>query len=108
MSTAPEPHLSACLRVLYSATLEARALAWNGQQTPLGEHEIQRLGDLMDAVHNIPLLITRWETCDESLLRAMLAGYDAKWGTSSFTRLLVGYQAVIDAFVDRGSGTSDV
>lgn len=97
MSTAPEPYLSACLRVLYSATVEARALAWDGLQTPPNEQEVQRLAQLMDAVHNIPLLITRWEDCDQSLLRGMLSAYDAKWGSVSRTRLLVVYQAVIDA-----------
>jgi hypothetical protein len=97
MSTAPEPYLSACLRVLYSATVEARALAWDGQQTPLNEQQVQRLADLMDAVHNIPLLLTRWEECNESLLRGMLCNYDTKWGAASRTLLAVVYQDVVDA-----------
>jgi hypothetical protein len=97
MSTAPEPYLSACLRVVYSATVEARALAWDGQQSNLTESQIRRLADLMDAVHNIPLLITRWGQCDESLLRGMLRDYDDKWGTESRTRLLTVYEAIIDS-----------
>lgn len=97
MSIAPEPYLSACLRVLYSATVEARALAWDGQQVPLDEHQVQRLAELMDAVHNIPLLLSRWEDCDESLLRGMLSAYDTKWAHASRTRLLVVYQSIIDA-----------
>jgi hypothetical protein len=95
MSTAPEPYLSACLRVLYSATIEARALAWDRRDTSLTADESQRLADLMDAVHNVPLLITRWETCDEGLLRRTLADYDAKWGAASRTRLLEVYQSVL-------------
>lgn len=97
MSTAPEPYLSACLRVLYSATIEARALAWDGLDASLTSTEVQRLAALMDAVHNLPLLITRWETCDEALLRRMLADYDAKWGDVSRTRLLAVYESVSDA-----------
>ena len=34
----------------------------------------------MDAVHNIPQLANEWERCDESLLRAMLGDYDARYG----------------------------
>jgi hypothetical protein len=33
----------------------------------------------MDAVHNIPDLMTRWASCDETLLRGMLADLDRKW-----------------------------
>jgi len=33
----------------------------------------------MDAVHNIPDLVGRWENCDESLLVGMLSDYDRKW-----------------------------
>jgi hypothetical protein len=36
----------------------------------------------MDAVHNLPDLIARWPSCDEALLRVMLAEFDAKRSTS--------------------------
>lgn len=49
----------------------------------------------MDAVHSVPLLITRRETCDEALLQRTLADYDAKWGEASRTRLLAVYQSAI-------------
>ena len=36
----------------------------------------------MDAVHNIPDLLGRWQDCDEALLVSMLKDYDEKWGMS--------------------------
>jgi hypothetical protein len=43
----------------------------------------------MDAVHNIPDLITRWPSCDQELLRGMLAGFDTKWSSSGIALLPV-------------------
>lgn len=83
---APEPQLSACIRVLYLATIEARAIGWHK-----GDHD--KLAALMDAVHNIPLLMEEWENCDESLLLRTLRAYDKKWGGSlrdEYERVIVG------------------
>ena len=70
---APEPRLSACLHVLYRATVIARSVTW-------GEGSHEQVAALMDAVHNIPELIRNWERCDETLLLAMLGEYDRAWG----------------------------
>jgi hypothetical protein len=43
----------------------------------------------MDAVHNIPDLITRWSSCDQELLRGMLGDFDAKWSSSGIALLPV-------------------
>ena len=51
MSVAPEPYFSACMAVLYRATLTARRWGWSSHVSP--EH----LADLMDAIHNIPDLV---------------------------------------------------
>ena len=75
---APGPKLAACLYVLYRAAIDARLLGWKGEHEGLTRDECRRLGDLMDAVHNIPGLAADWERCDERLLRAMLADYDAR------------------------------
>lgn len=74
---APAPKLAACLWVLYRATVEARLLGWKGESEGLTRDECRRLGDLMNAVHNIPGNAADWERCDESVLRAVLAEYDA-------------------------------
>jgi hypothetical protein len=75
MPVAPEPFLSAYLAVLETATVAARN--WAG-----GEVSREQIADLMDAVHNIPRLLNRWEECDEPSLRSALKQYDRKWARS--------------------------
>lgn len=89
---APDAKLAACLRVLYLAAIEARLLGWKGERDGLTREESKRLGDLMDAVHNIPNLAADWEHCNEQLLRDMLGDYDARHGDG----LLAAYDLVID------------
>jgi hypothetical protein len=72
MGLAPEPFLSAYLAVLRDATIYVRN--WAGADISL-----EKLGDLMDAVHNIPELLNRWEECDEPSLRSALESYDKRW-----------------------------
>jgi hypothetical protein len=62
--------------------LSARMLGFDGSSGGLSAEKSEQLADLMDAVHNIPSLLTRWETCDESLLVSMLKDYDEKWSSS--------------------------
>ena len=74
MTLAPEPWLSACLEVMYRATLACRMWGWSGDVP--AEH----LADLMDAIHNIPHLILHWDKCDVELLRSgYLQAYEQKW-----------------------------
>lgn len=70
---APEPYLSACLQVLRYSILYCRFRAWSN------ECSADHIADLMDAVHNIPDLIVKWEHCDIDLLRKYLRSYDEKW-----------------------------
>jgi hypothetical protein len=88
---APGPKLDACLDVLYRAVIEARLLGWRGEAEGLTRDDCRKLGDLMDAVHNIPTLAASWETCDERLLRDMLAHYDARHGGA----LLAAYDRLV-------------
>src|SRR5687768_18398424 len=89
----PESKLRACLAVLGRACVHARLLGYEGEQTGLSIDRSRLLADLMDAVHNIPDLITRWPSCDQELLRGMLADFDAKW-SSSGTALLPLYDQI--------------
>ena len=75
---APGPKLAACLAVLYYAAIDARVLGWKGEQEGLSREPSKQLADLMDAVHNIPVLAADWERCDEQLVRAMLRDYDER------------------------------
>lgn len=91
---APEPKLAARLWVLYRAAVEARLLGWKGENEGLTREECRKLGDLMDAVHNIPSFAATWESCDEGLLRATLADYDARHGDallSEYDRIFAEY-----------------
>jgi hypothetical protein len=94
---APEPYLSACLEVLYQASIHARMIGWAGEQGGLTAEQSAEVADLMDAVHNIPHLLQNWETCDESMLRAFLEGFDTKWKSETSARLLGTYEAVLEA-----------
>ena len=80
MSLPPVPKLAACLAVLYSATIQARMLGYEGHAHGLSSERSDQLAALMDAVHIIPHLILDWEKCDESLLVGMLRDYDERWG----------------------------
>ncbi|MBN2144873.1 MAG: hypothetical protein JW774_09645 [Candidatus Aureabacteria bacterium] len=68
-----EDILSAYLNVLRQAILHARLLS-------LQKQSYEQITDLLDAIHNIPELLTRWEKCDIKWLRQSLEAYDKKWG----------------------------
>ncbi len=82
MRSADEKAMKAALAVLTSATLTARMMGYEGASGGLSARQSARLADLMDAVHNIPDLLGRWQDCDETLLVSMLKDYDEKWGMS--------------------------
>lgn len=95
---APQPFLSACLDVLYAATIQARLLGYAGVSSVrhrLRRRNAQQITDLMDAVHNIPILLASWEKCDEALLRGTLKTYDDKWCGASSIRLHDKYQQAL-------------
>ena len=70
---APEPYLSACMTVVYRALLHARVMGLSGTV------DAAHIADLMDAVHNIPGLVQKWDRCDIGLMRAYLKSYEEKW-----------------------------
>ncbi|HSQ00298.1 MAG TPA: hypothetical protein VL049_24020 [Candidatus Dormibacteraeota bacterium] len=83
MDLAPEPNLKGCLAVLHHAAIQGRMLGLAGERDGLSRDRSKQLADLMDAVHNIPDLVQRWDACDEGLLRSMLKTYDDKWRPSA-------------------------
>jgi hypothetical protein len=96
MAVAPEPQLLACLTVLQRACIDARLLGYAGERDGLSAAQSQELADLMDAVHNIPDLVRRWESCDEELLREMLRAFDERWRSRGGVRLLAVWDAAVD------------
>ena len=97
MALAPEPYLSACLDVLYRATIHARLIAYDGHYAGLTAERSDCLADMMDTVHEIPRLLQRWEECNEPLLRGMLADFDAKWSGHAGVSLLTAYLQIVEA-----------
>ena len=91
---APEPYLSACLEVLYRAALTARVIGWSGEKDGLSAQQSAQIVDLMDAIHNIPHLLQRWEQCDEGLLRSFLGTFDTKWDGTNVGLLAVYEEAL--------------
>jgi hypothetical protein len=83
------------LETLYQALIHARMLGISGRTNGLSAGDAVRLDDLMDAIHNIPHFITRWEMVDEQLLRDCLAAYDEKWAAVTSLRLLPVYEQKI-------------
>ncbi len=84
MPVAPEPYLSAFLRVMDRAVLSCRSGNWSAA------YSNQQTADLMDAIQCIPALILNWETCEIDWFREFLERYDRKWcpnGEESLTGL---------------------
>jgi hypothetical protein len=73
-----EPHfpppstLEGYLTFLYRVTLYARIMGWDH-----APHD--QIADLMDAVHNLPHLLSHWDQFDQVTFRQFLVSYDAKW-----------------------------
>ncbi len=57
---------------LYMAITIARVLAWENKS-----HE--QIADLLDAVHNLPDFINKWDEWNENYFLEMLKAYDDKW-----------------------------
>lgn len=83
MSVAAEPHLTACLKTVRSALIEARLMGYAGRRALLSQHESERLADLVKAVENLPDLLLDWEQCDQHPLEETLRVYDRKWNSTS-------------------------
>jgi hypothetical protein len=105
MAIAPEPFRSACLEVVYMATLETRALAWGNVRLirRLSRRRQEQVADLMDAIHNIPHLLNDWERCDQDWLRRTLLAYDEKWAATGGVRLARVYDEKVGASGPPGS-----
>ena len=58
--------LATYLEVIYIVVLRARAAAWQG--------DAKRAGELLDSVHELPSLLTRWPEVDEDLIWQFLEG----------------------------------
>jgi hypothetical protein len=76
---------------------------WNGEPSGLSPEPCARLASLMDAVHNIPDLVQRWDQCNEEWLRSELRAYDERWQTNG--SLLDTYDHAVRSETSNSSGT---
>ena len=97
MAIAPEPYLTACMAVMREAILWARQAGYRKNVVP------EQLGDLMDAIHNIPHHAQHWETCDVELLRSSFLGvYERRWGNRGGPLLL----SIFDQSIKESGGVA--
>ncbi len=90
-----EARRQSCLNLLYLATTHVRSLAWSGSgsiRTRLSRSHQEQIADLMNAVHNLPLLLINLDKLDEARLREDLQKYDEKWSGVYPLKLLDSYE----------------
>ena len=78
MAIAPEPILRAYLDLIREVSLYVRAKSFGADRLP-----DDQLHDLMDAIHNIPELLTEFGGffTSESMREVYLEPYDKRWAT---------------------------
>jgi hypothetical protein len=85
MALGPPDKLEGYLEFIYRVMLTARVMGWQAASP-------EQIADLIDAVHNLPVLLRRWDVFDEKRFRDHLAIYDEEWpvedSRASLVRLL--------------------
>ena len=75
--------MTALLRVIYYAMLDARATAAlaKGKDTETQGQALKRIVSLMDVTHNIPMKLVKYDKWDEVLFKKYLADHDKAFPT---------------------------
>ena len=89
MNSSADKEQVACVDVLRMAILEARVWGWQG------DVNAERLGDLMDAVHNIPTLIGDWNPEGVDDIKRELETYERKWAQDGGPCLRTRFETVV-------------
>ena len=100
----PDAHLSALLRVIHVAAIEARAVAWTSEaeESLEGQREaLAKCASLTDAIHNIPLFLTRFENWNESRFVGTLRRHDQQWAERGLTSLEAVYRDELHRHAER-------
>ena len=90
MNSSANKDRAACVDVLRMAILEARIWGWEGNV------DAERLGDLMDAVHNIPSLIANWNANGVDDIKREIETYERKWGQNGGPCLRTRFETVVN------------
>ena len=78
---APEPYLTALLRVIYYALLDIRVTAGlaNGENPEVRDEACRRIVSLTNVTHNIPMSLTDYEGWNEETFRKFLHLHDQRF-----------------------------
>ncbi|MDA7888669.1 hypothetical protein N9A86_04755 [Akkermansiaceae bacterium] len=78
----PDDQFQALVRLLYFASVEARAEAWQGENESDGalKDRFGKIARLMDAIHNIPGFLTDYDNWDQPYFELCLGGRDSEVG----------------------------
>ena len=78
----PDDQFRALVRLLYVASVEARAEAWQGENESDGalKDRFSKIARLMDAIHNIPGFLTAYDNWDQSYFELCLGDRDSVVG----------------------------
>ena len=78
----PDDQFHALVRLLYVASIEARAEAWQGENESDGplKERFSKIARLMDAIHNIPGFLTAYDKWDQSYFELCLGDRDSLVG----------------------------
>ncbi len=79
----PEDQLRALLKLIYLATLESRAEAWQGENESEGasKDRFTKIARLMDAIHNIPGHLTNYHSWDQHYFELCLGSKETEVGS---------------------------
>ena len=95
----PDDVMNALFHLIYKAILDARIAAWSAIKEPTVEAKdtaLERIADLMDAIHNIPTFMNRWENWDDKMFRTILQCHDEKWDLEPGAGLEGVYDSVLN------------
>ena len=89
---APEPYMSALLRVIYMAILDARATAGlaYGKDAKIQGEALKRIESLMNVTHEVPMKLTNYDEWNEARFKKFLGLHDKMFPTG--IRLLATYE----------------
>lgn len=82
MNLPPNDQLLALLKLICYATVKARGEAWDGEKETEGvtKDRFTKIAKLMDAIHNIPLFLTKYELWDQHYFELCLESKETELG----------------------------
>jgi len=97
---APEAEMHALTQLMYRVIINARLIAWGNSKliNRIKSSSNEHLADLMDAIHNVPIYLDKWEDWDEKMFLTILGCYDDKWTDRSGINLTEIYHHELESY----------